>query len=69
MLTDFDEFIVPHMNMTTIPQMLKHVDSQKNGLETSTTSAYYFQNAFFYLQFPDDSEAKYNLRVLQKTRR
>ena len=28
MLIDFDEFIVPHMNMT-IPQMLAHVDSQK----------------------------------------
>ena len=72
MLTDFDEFIVPHtsINTTSIPQMLKHVEenSQKNG-QTSTTSAYYFQNAFFYLQFPDDSEAKYNLRVLQKTRR
>ena len=28
MLIDFDEFIVPHTNMT-IPQMLAHVDSQK----------------------------------------
>ena len=30
---------------------------------------YSFQNAFFYLQFPDDTDAQYNLRVLQKTRR
>ena len=81
MLIDFDEFIVPHTNIT-IPQMLSHVDSQKiivtgnvgrYGVklppQPKVTSAYSFQNAFFYLQFPDDIEAKYGLRVLQKTRR
>ena len=81
MLIDFDEFIVPHTNLT-IPDMLTHVDSQKiivtgnvgrYGVklppQPKVTSAYSFQNAFFYLQFPDDTEAEYGLRVLRKTRR
>ena len=34
------------------------------------TSSYSFQNAFFYLQFPDDpSESKSAPRALKKTRR
>lgn len=82
MLIDFDEFIVPHTN-STIPEMLAHVDSQKiimtgnvgrYGLKVppsqpKVVSAYSFQNAFFYLQFPDDEKADSGLRVLRKTRR
>ena len=73
---------VPHTN-NTIPEMIRHVDSQKivvtgqgrYGIKVppnqpKITSAYSFQNAFFYLQFPDDSEASQtNLRVLRKTRK
>jgi len=33
------------------------------------TSAYSFQNAFFYLQFPDDRDSNSPLRLLRKTRR
>ena len=81
MLIDFDEFIVPHTN-DTLPQMLTHVDAQKiivtgnigrYGVKVppqpKVTSAYSFQNAFFYLQFADDSEAESEMRVLRKTRR
>jgi hypothetical protein len=83
MLTDFDEFIVPHVN-DTLPDMLTHIDTQKivvtgNGggygrkvpPQPKLTSAYSFQNAFFYLQFPDDQESQNGpaLRVLRKTRR
>ena len=91
MLIDFDEFIVPHVN-NTIPEMLAHVDAQKivmtgNGggygrkvpPQPKLTSAYSFQNAFYYLQFPDDKDASAvdsgleghdaGLRLLRKTRR
>lgn len=81
MLIDFDEFIVPHTN-DTLPQMLAHVDAQKiivtgnigrYGVKVppqpKVTSAYSFQNAFFYLQFADDQEAGSPMRVLRKTRR
>lgn len=64
--------------------MIQHVDSQKivvtgqnvgrYGIKVppnqpKITSAYSFQNAFFYLQFPDDPEEKTGLRVLRKTRK
>ena len=81
MLIDFDEFIVPHTN-ETIPEMLKHVDDQKIVVtgnigrygvkvppQPKVTSSYSFQNAFFYLQFPDDEAEKSQLRVLRKSRR
>lgn len=83
MLTDFDELVVPHLN-DTIPEMLQHLDAQKIVLtgngggygrkvppHPKVTSSYSFQNAFFYLQFPDDDESKNGpaLRVLRKTRR
>lgn len=70
MLIDFDEFIMPHTN-DTLPEMLSHIDDQKiivtgnigrYGVrvppQPKVTSAYSFQNAFFYLQFPDDETAK-----------
>ena len=37
--------------------------------QPKVTSAYSFQNAFFYLQFADDQEAGSPMRVLRKTRR
>ena len=37
--------------------------------QPKVTSAYSFQNAFFYLQFADDPEAGSSMRVLRKTRR
>ena len=75
-------FSVPHTN-NTIPEMIQYVDSQKivvtgqgrYGIKVppnqpKITSAYSFQNAFFYLQFPDDSDSlQTNLRVLRKTRK
>ena len=75
MLTDFDEFIVPHMNQT-LPQMLDYLNSQKVLVKSGQrlkrpkiTASYSFQNAFFYLQFPNDEGDPSSLRVLQKTRR
>ena len=64
--------------------MIQHVDSQKivvtgqnvgrYGIKVppnqpKITSAYSFQNAFFYLQFPDDIEESSSLRILRKTRK
>ena len=73
-----DELIVPHTNLT-IPDMLNHVNSgqvvTKSGQPLKlpkVVSSYSFQNAFFYLQFPDDAQtagSKVQLRVLRKTQR
>lgn len=75
MLIDFDEFIVPHMN-DTLPEMLQFLEQQKivaggRRISPKKTSSYSFQNAFFYLQFPDDEESRNwpALRILRKTRR
>ena len=75
MLIDFDEFIIPHMN-DTLPEMLQFLDQQKivvggRRISPKKTSSYSFQNAFFYLQFPDDEESRNwpALRILRKTRR
>jgi hypothetical protein len=62
MLIDFDEFIIPHMN-DTLPEMLQFLDQQKiviggKRISPKKMSSYSFQNAFFYLQFPDDEESQ-----------
>ena len=66
MLIDLDELVVPHVaNLTTIPDLIRHLGSgrvktkggQRLKLPTPISS-YSFQNAFFYLQFPDDETFK-----------
>merc|ERR1719419_1888533 len=70
---------------TTIRQMIDHLNSGKVTTKAgqplklpSPVSSYSFQNAFFYLQFPDDDSVTaknssahqdLRLRVLAKTRR
>ncbi|KAG4072993.1 hypothetical protein HA402_009412 [Bradysia odoriphaga] len=48
---DVDEFIVPRRN-DTLKDLLKWLSLKPNNINTG---AYLFQNAFFYLQFADDS--------------
>lgn len=65
LMIDLDEFIVPYKN-STLTAMLQTL-MQKNP---ERTGAYSFQNAFFYLQWPNDSasaELPYKLVTLQKT--
>ena len=81
MLIDLDEVIVPHgSGNSTIKQMLEFVASGQATTKTGqalklppTISSFSFQNAFFYLQFPDDEESRLDqllrLRVMSKTRR
>ena len=81
MLIDLDEVIVPHgSGNSKIKQMLEFVASGQattktgQGLKLPTTiSSFSFQNAFFYLQFPDNEESRLDqllrLRVMSKTRR
>ncbi|XP_049853300.1 uncharacterized protein LOC126334765 isoform X2 [Schistocerca gregaria] len=66
-LIDLDEFIIPRHN-DTIPQLLRWLGTRLN---TRATGSYSFQNAFFYLQWPDDAEAAAgsSLLTLRKTRR
>lgn len=51
-LIDFDEYIVPNYNYTLIDMiksLSKHWKYEKTG-------SFSFQNAFFYLQFPNDDQ-------------
>ncbi|KAK0172849.1 hypothetical protein PV328_006116 [Microctonus aethiopoides] len=71
-LVDLDEFIIPRHNDTII-QLIRWMTSRMNSKSTSALS---FQNAFFYLQWPDDplisvtkSLAQAGLVTLRKTRR
>ncbi|XP_055546069.1 uncharacterized protein LOC129730620 isoform X2 [Wyeomyia smithii] len=50
-LIDLDEFIIPHNNDTLI-DLINWLSKRINN---RNTGAYSFQNAFFYLQFADDS--------------
>ncbi|XP_055592799.1 uncharacterized protein LOC129744346 isoform X2 [Uranotaenia lowii] len=49
-LIDLDEFIIPHHNDTLIDL----INWLSKRINSRTTGAYSFQNAFFYLQFADD---------------
>ena len=60
---DLDEYIVPHSKQT-IPELLGYLESDDKNI-----AAFNFQNAFFCLQLPDDTNRKYDLRVLKKTLR
>ncbi|XP_014215249.1 uncharacterized protein LOC106644315 [Copidosoma floridanum] len=71
-LLDLDEFIVPR-HEDTILDLIRWMGSRVN---TKTTGAYSFQNAFFYLQWPDDPMVTTSSRAteaglvtLRKTRR
>lgn len=75
MLIDFDEVIVPHQNNSLL-DMIRDINSRpiyQTGklVSPSMTAAYSFQNAFFYLQWPDQNTEAYTppLRTLVKTRR
>ena len=71
---DFDELIIPRQRFTLVEMM------SSLNVSATKTAAYYFRNAFFYLQWPDDvsgssssasSHPQPNLPLitLQKTRR
>ncbi|XP_034941588.1 uncharacterized protein [Chelonus insularis] len=71
-LLDLDEFIIPRHN-DTIPQLIRWISSKVNP---KTSSAFSFQNAFFYLQWADDpwitvskTPTEAGLITLRKTRR
>lgn len=69
LMIDLDEYIVPHKN-TSLRVLLGHLE--RNGKTADRTGAYSFQNAFFYLQWPDDDASRslpYRLLTLQKTTR
>ncbi|XP_076170321.1 uncharacterized protein LOC143148178 isoform X2 [Ptiloglossa arizonensis] len=71
-LVDLDEFIIPRHNDTII-DLIRWMSSRIN---TKSTGAYSFQNAFFYLQWADDpfvtmsrTPIEAGLITLRKTRR
>ncbi|XP_015904753.1 beta-1,4-galactosyltransferase galt-1 [Parasteatoda tepidariorum] len=67
LMIDLDEYVIPHKN-NSLKVMLEYL-LRKNP---DRTGAFSFQNAFFYLQWPDDSSAvslPYKLLTLQKTTR
>ncbi|XP_078038157.1 uncharacterized protein LOC144470636 [Augochlora pura] len=71
-LVDLDEFIIPRHN-DTIVDLIRWMGSRIN---TKSTGAYSFQNAFFYLQWADDpfivtsrTPIEAGLITLRKTRR
>lgn len=71
-LVDLDEFIIPRHN-DTIVDLIRWMSSRIN---TKSTGAYSFQNAFFYLQWADDpfvtmsrTPTEAGLITLKKTRR
>lgn len=53
LMIDLDEFIVPRQNRT-LTDLIRWLTKRING---KTTGSFSFQNAFFYLQFPDDDDA------------
>ncbi|KAJ8974724.1 hypothetical protein NQ317_000390 [Molorchus minor] len=72
LLIDLDEYIIPKYN-DTLPQLIDYVSHRLN---TRSTGAFSFQNAFFYLQWDDDDSVysfddpvSANLVTLKKTRR
>ncbi|XP_058820002.1 uncharacterized protein LOC131682502 isoform X2 [Topomyia yanbarensis] len=70
-LIDLDEFIIPHHNDTLIDL----INWLSKRINSRNTGAYSFQNAFFYLQFSDDSlifednSEQANLRAALTTQR
>ncbi|XP_055637945.1 uncharacterized protein LOC129776374 isoform X2 [Toxorhynchites rutilus septentrionalis] len=70
-LIDLDEFIIPHHNDTLIDL----INWLSKRINSRNTGAYSFQNAFFYLQFADDSilfdesTGNTNLKVALTTQR
>ncbi|KAL1117254.1 hypothetical protein AAG570_004580 [Ranatra chinensis] len=69
-LIDLDEIIMPKHNYT-IQQFIQWMGQRIN---TRSTGSYSFQNAFFYLQWPDDVIIRHHmyessLMTLRKTRR
>ncbi|KAK9499218.1 hypothetical protein O3M35_002296 [Rhynocoris fuscipes] len=69
-LIDMDEIVMPRHN-DTIQQFIEWMGTRLN---TKSTGSYSFQNAFFYLQWPDDSTLsddpfESSLTTLRKTRR
>lgn len=72
LLIDLDEYIIPNYN-DTIPQLIDYLNHRLN---TRSTGSFSFQNAFFYLQWQDDSQVydfsdpiSSNLVTMKKTRR
>jgi len=75
MLIDMDELIIPYQNLTLV-EMLNDLGTRNliqagKPISPSQVSSYSFQNAFFYLQWPDDPTFLTNppLTALLKTRR
>lgn len=69
LMIDLDEYIIPHKN-ASLRILMTHLG--RNHKSAERTGAYSFQNAFFYLQWPDDEASKslpYKLLTLQKTTR
>ena len=70
-LIDLDEFIIPHKT-NTLPMLLEGLRERS---DSRAAGAYSFQNAFFYLQWPDerpkldDSKFVGALVTQRKTRR
>ncbi|KFM72270.1 hypothetical protein X975_10615, partial [Stegodyphus mimosarum] len=65
LMIDLDEYIIPHKN-SSLTVMLEHLNKKNQ----ERTGAYSFQNAFFYLQWPNDTSSSslpYKLLTLQKT--
>lgn len=65
---DFDELVIPRQKWTLVDTIASL------NTTTSKTAAYYFRNAFFYLQWPDDATSSRqkdepSLTTLRKTRR
>jgi hypothetical protein len=50
MMIDLDELIIPYPNMTLTRDLIQ----AGKAISPSQVSSYSFQNAFFYLQWPDD---------------
>ncbi|XP_076057297.1 uncharacterized protein LOC143034837 [Oratosquilla oratoria] len=67
LLIDLDEFIVPHAN-ASLPELVAFLNTKADPRKVGAIS---FQNAFFYLQWPDDpsSASLPPLVTLRKTRR
>ena len=75
MMLDLDELIIPHQQQT-LSNMIKVLASKSFNqagrmVPPSQVSSYSFQNAFFYLQWPDDKSYTSNLpmNALTKIRR
>lgn len=68
LMIDIDEFIVPHRNATLTDVMRESL----RRIDTSKAGSFSFMNSFYYLQWPDDSNARelpVSLVTLQKTQR